>query len=133
MRRRAVISLLAGAAAWPLAARAQQAMPVIGFIGSSSPEVSVKRLAAFRKGLRETGFVEGQNVAIEYRWAEGKEERMPQLAADLVGRRVSGSPKGLGVPSRKMPRWSADEASAPQVGRRVARGTPRLASSACRG
>src|SRR5262249_34515427 len=99
MRRRHFIALVGGAAVWPLAARAQQpAMPVIGFLGSASPDTYGVRLRAFSQGLKEQGYVEGQNVAIEYRWAEDHYDRLPQLAAELGQRHVKVMVAGGGTP-----------------------------------
>src|SRR5262249_8058480 len=90
IRRREFIITLGGAAAWPLVARAQQpAMPVVALINARSPEVSTLHRAAFRKGLNETGYVEGQNVTVEYHWLEGQYDRLPSLMADLVSRRMA--------------------------------------------
>ncbi len=90
MKRREFIALVGGAAAWPIAVRAQQsAMPVIGLLTSRAPGDAPHCMAAFRQGLKSTGFVEGQNVSIEYRFGEDRNERLPALAADLVHRQVT--------------------------------------------
>ena len=99
MRRRQFITLLGGAVAWPLAARAQPAMPVIGLLDQRSAETTVDRLRGFHRGLKESGFVEGENVSIIYRWGEGQTERLPELAADLVRRKVAVIASTGGIPA----------------------------------
>jgi len=89
LRRRAFLSLLGGAASWPLSVRAQQPSPVIGFLGPASAPAFVPFLRGLRRGLAEAGFVEGRNIAIEYRWVDNQTDRLPALAADLVSRRVA--------------------------------------------
>src|ERR1700681_174094 len=100
MRRRDFISFVGGAAAWPLVARAQQpAMPAIGFLSSRAPNADAHLLAAFNLGLKQAGYVEGQNVTIEYRFAENQYERLPALAADRVRRQVAVIAASGGAPA----------------------------------
>src|SRR5262249_48183719 len=89
MKRREFITLVGCVAAWPLAAQAQQSKPEIGFINAASAQSYARQLAAFLKGLAETGYIDDRNVAIQYRWAEGQNDRLPEMAADLVRRKVA--------------------------------------------
>jgi putative tryptophan/tyrosine transport system substrate-binding protein len=105
LNRREAITLLGGAAMWPVAARAQQRpMPVIGFMHTLSPEIVAEYVAAFHRGLGQAGYVEGRNAAVEYRWAQGHYDRLPELAADLVRRKINVLAAMGGDPSRKSPR-----------------------------
>jgi putative ABC transport system substrate-binding protein len=106
MIRRELILLLGGAAAWPLAVRAQQSMPVIGFLGSQSADTVADYLRAFRQGLKDAGYLEGETISVEYRWAEGRVDRLPDLVADLARRRIAVLVSGGGpasIAAAKMP------------------------------
>src|SRR5215218_5075094 len=90
MKRREFLGLVgSGAAAWPLAARAQQAMPVIGVVSSQTPDAIADLVRGFRQGIKDTGYVEGENIAVEYRWSDNQGDRLPALTAELVQRRVA--------------------------------------------
>ena len=92
MRRREFITLVGSVAAWPHAARAEQSeMPIIGFLNSASPQPFANYVSGFRVGLKQTGYIDGQNVTIEFRWAEGHYDRLPEMAADLVRRKSGGA------------------------------------------
>src|SRR6266478_429365 len=110
MKRRDFITLLGGvAAAWPLTARAQQPVPVVGFLNGASPAELASRVAVFRDGLREKGYIEGQSVAIEYRWGLGQYERLPEMAADLARHRVAVIAATGGVPSVRAAKAATSE------------------------
>jgi putative ABC transport system substrate-binding protein len=131
LRRREFIALLGGAAAWPLVARAQQpAMPVIGIMSTLSPASISKPVAGFHQGLGEAGYVEGQNVAIEYRWAQGHYDRLPELAADLVRRRVAVIVASGGDPSPQIAR-TATQTIPIVFGMRSRQGGPQPAREQC--
>ena len=98
MKRRTFIAGLGGAVAWPVLGRAQQPVPVIGFLGSASAALFSGQLQAFREGLGVVGYVEGRNMMIEYRWAEGRYDRLPELAADLVRRNIAAIVTSGGAP-----------------------------------
>jgi putative ABC transport system substrate-binding protein len=109
MRRRDLIGIFRSAMAWPLAARAQQpAMPMIGYLDTRSPDAVAERLRAFRQGLKETGYVERENVGIEYRWAEGQYDRLPELAAELVRRPVTAIVAAYSRPAGTHDRFGGD-------------------------
>ena len=114
IRRREFITMLGGAAAWPFAANAQQAaMPVIGFLNGASPEKYEPFVNAFLQGLRETGFTEGQNVIIEYRWADGQYDRFPEMVRDLIRRQVAVI--AVNTPAARI----AKQAATPKVDKRM--------------
>ena len=89
MKRRQFVALIGGAAAWPLAARAEQPVPVVGFVHPGSPDANERNMAAFRAGLNKAGYVEGQNITVEYHWLQGQYDRLPALMADLIHRRMA--------------------------------------------
>src|SRR4051794_18971473 len=102
MRRREFAKLVAAMVVWPITASAQKPMPVIGFLHSTSPGPNAPNVVAFRQGLSDGGYIDGQNVAIEYRWAEGHYDRLPALAADLVARKIDViATSGAGGPAAK--------------------------------
>ena len=109
IRRRQFLTLLGGAVAWPFAARAQQPMPVVGFLNGASPTELESRVVAFRDGLAENGYVESHNVAIEYRWGLDQYERLPEMAVDLVRHRVAVIAATGGVPSVRAAKAATSE------------------------